>query len=335
MPSVPGMGRRAVKKDDVRLAHAHLTRVLADSLPPGTLADNVIVRDKLIEFVRETARHITTTAGRQPAGQPGRHPKGGVCGRHHRQARRLCCCYLRLWGSCVGAEPNVLCWRAALPPCSTLRSKVPAPFRFAAEFSHLHQRAAAQPPADPIGRHRCRYGSALVARCYWDFGRWSDLWRAWRPLPDSGASLEECLLRIRTQEDATRWARVLCELLREVWARAERSAWVTHLELVAKLQVGGGRLAAFSFAGCCEGWGGGGGVAWCYSFYVCCSWWWVGRRTEGQWNAVTGKPQVVKHSRQRAGRLSLTLAWRWAPPSTATPAGPAVPGLRRPPGAPG
>jgi hypothetical protein len=94
----------------------------------------------------------------------------------------------------------VLCWRAALPPCSTLRSKVPAPFRFAAEFSHLHQRAAAQPPADPIGRHRCRYGSALVARCYWDFGRWSDLWRAWRPLPDSGASLEECLLRIRTQE---------------------------------------------------------------------------------------------------------------------------------------
>jgi hypothetical protein len=42
MPSVPGMGRKAVKKDDVRLAHAHLTRMLADNLPPGSLADNVV-----------------------------------------------------------------------------------------------------------------------------------------------------------------------------------------------------------------------------------------------------------------------------------------------------
>lgn len=42
MPSVPGMGRRAVKKDDVRLAHAHLTRMLANNLPPGSLADNVV-----------------------------------------------------------------------------------------------------------------------------------------------------------------------------------------------------------------------------------------------------------------------------------------------------
>jgi hypothetical protein len=42
MPSVPGMGRRAAKKDDVRLAHAHLTRMLANNLPPGSLADNVV-----------------------------------------------------------------------------------------------------------------------------------------------------------------------------------------------------------------------------------------------------------------------------------------------------
>ena len=42
MPSVPGMGRKAIKKDDVRLAHAHLTRMLANNLPPGSLPDNVV-----------------------------------------------------------------------------------------------------------------------------------------------------------------------------------------------------------------------------------------------------------------------------------------------------
>ena len=44
MPSVPGMmgGRKAARKDDVRLAHAHLIRMLANNLPPGSLADNVV-----------------------------------------------------------------------------------------------------------------------------------------------------------------------------------------------------------------------------------------------------------------------------------------------------
>ena len=46
----------------------------------------------------------------------------------------------------------------------------------------------------------CRSGAGIVARCFWDFGRWSDLWRSWRPLPDSGASLQDCLQRTRTQE---------------------------------------------------------------------------------------------------------------------------------------
>lgn len=134
--------------------------------------------------------------------------------------------------------------------------------------------------------HLRRKGQSVVAHCYWDFGRWSDLWRAWRPLPDAGATFDECLMRTRTQEaslyqgttatttvhaqhyrtghqrsppaaaapaadaadapsvaalstlqDATRWARILCELLREVWALSEKSAWVAHLELISKLQV--------------------------------------------------------------------------------------------------
>ncbi|KAL4428595.1 hypothetical protein ABPG77_008907 [Micractinium sp. CCAP 211/92] len=87
--------------------------------------------------------------------------------------------------------------------------------------------------ADIVDRH----GTAIVARCFWDFGRWSDLWRAWRPLPASGIGFEECMQRTRTQEDNIRWARILCELLREVWQRADKSAWPAHLELIAKLQA--------------------------------------------------------------------------------------------------
>ncbi|KAL4434374.1 hypothetical protein ABPG75_000815 [Micractinium tetrahymenae] len=82
-----------------------------------------------------------------------------------------------------------------------------------------------------------RNGAAIVARCFWDFGRWSDLWRAWRPLPASGTGFEDCMQRTRTQEDNIRWARILCELLREVWHRADKSAWPAHLELIAKLQA--------------------------------------------------------------------------------------------------
>lgn len=40
-------------------------------------------------------------------------------------------------------------------------------------------------------------------------------------------------------QDNIRWARILCELLREVWQRADKSAWPAHLELIAKLQVAG------------------------------------------------------------------------------------------------
>ena len=25
-------------------------------------------------------------------------------------------------------------------------------------------------------------GPSLVKQCYWDFGRWSDMWRTWRPI---------------------------------------------------------------------------------------------------------------------------------------------------------
>lgn len=51
-----------------------------------------------------------------------------------------------------------------------------------------------------------RHGAAIVARCFWDFGRWSDLWRAWRPLPASGTGFEDCMQRTRTQEASAAYA---------------------------------------------------------------------------------------------------------------------------------
>lgn len=82
-----------------------------------------------------------------------------------------------------------------------------------------------------------RFGSILVARCYWDFGRWSDLWRLWRPLPDPLPQFEECAATARSADDSVRWARMVCELMKEIWRRCESSAWSGHLEIAAKLQA--------------------------------------------------------------------------------------------------
>ena len=42
MPSVPGMGRGRARRDDARLIHAHILRVLAANLPPGALTKNAV-----------------------------------------------------------------------------------------------------------------------------------------------------------------------------------------------------------------------------------------------------------------------------------------------------
>lgn len=38
-------------------------------------------------------------------------------------------------------------------------------------------------------------------------------------------------------QDHVRWARCVCEVMREVWQRSEPSAWPAHLEIIAKLQA--------------------------------------------------------------------------------------------------
>lgn len=59
-------------------------------------------------------------------------------------------------------------------------------------FGARHQRVVTK-------RSLRRRGDSMVARCYWDFGRWSDLWRLWRPLPTAHPGFVDCLASTRTQ----------------------------------------------------------------------------------------------------------------------------------------
>ena len=66
MPSVPGISRPRVRKDEARLTQAHIYRVLASNLPPGALPKSSALRDRLVEFVRETGKHITSPMDASP-----------------------------------------------------------------------------------------------------------------------------------------------------------------------------------------------------------------------------------------------------------------------------
>lgn len=79
-----------------------------------------------------------------------------------------------------------------------------------------------------------KFGDAFARRCYWDFGPWGDIWRDWRPVPKESSFLL-CMSRIRTNEDSTRWARILCELSKEIWYRCEKTASLFHADVVSKL----------------------------------------------------------------------------------------------------
>jgi hypothetical protein len=93
--SVPGISRSKLRKDDVRLTHAHLLRTLAVNLPPNSLTEHAVssasayqlrrmqprsaftliwhkwfslqaLREKLLEFVLETVKYIITTTDISP-----------------------------------------------------------------------------------------------------------------------------------------------------------------------------------------------------------------------------------------------------------------------------
>lgn len=139
-----------------------------------------------------SARHGNCRAeagGWQPvaASQRRRRAKACICGRHCRQVG------WRAWQNGRGASSRMLCCSAEeIHPSTSTVSIHDTPL-------FMLRPADFQPMTVPrFAAHR--HGTAIVARCFWDFGRWSDLWRAWRPLPASGTGFEECMQRTRTQE---------------------------------------------------------------------------------------------------------------------------------------
>ncbi|KAK9829934.1 hypothetical protein WJX72_008722 [[Myrmecia] bisecta] len=86
-------------------------------------------------------------------------------------------------------------------------------------------------------------GFDVAHRCYWDFGRWSDLWRIWRPISgtrhdkgDDDIDLEVLMMRSGGPDDSVRWARCLCELMKAASQLCSPSARAAATELAARLQ---------------------------------------------------------------------------------------------------
>jgi len=73
-----GRGSRGRKDDALRLVQAHILRVLSSNVPQGSLSRNTALRDKLVEFVAETMRHISLAVDVTPELQQLRYCLCGV-----------------------------------------------------------------------------------------------------------------------------------------------------------------------------------------------------------------------------------------------------------------
>ncbi|EIE19264.1 hypothetical protein COCSUDRAFT_48883 [Coccomyxa subellipsoidea C-169] len=86
-------------------------------------------------------------------------------------------------------------------------------------------------------------GPDIARRCYWDFGKWSDLWRVWRPIGaerpsrDAAVGLPELMRRALMYEDSVRWARCLAEVMRTASVMCPASPRAAYTEIVSRLQA--------------------------------------------------------------------------------------------------
>ncbi|KAL0053523.1 hypothetical protein WJX82_006983 [Trebouxia sp. C0006] len=85
-------------------------------------------------------------------------------------------------------------------------------------------------------------GFDVSHRCYWDFGRWSDLCRVWRQAgddlqPEELLNFEAVLSRNGTYEDSVRWARCLSEIVKQAGQLCNESATAAYVEVSSRLQA--------------------------------------------------------------------------------------------------
>lgn len=103
--------------------------------------------------------------------------------------------------------------------------------------SHLNRVSATVGASSFVADVIDRKSAAIVARCYWDFGRWSDLWRTWRAAPSPLPAFVDCLACTKSSSDHMRWARIMCELMKELWKKCPSAARLAHFEIYSKLQA--------------------------------------------------------------------------------------------------
>jgi len=140
-----------------------------------------------------------------------------------------------------------------------------------AELRALHAALLAGAGAEAAGAYLVDVledaGADIARRCYWDFGRWSDTWRAWRapaedPAAAGGVDLEarlpdcaravprraaphaslapraqDLMLRAGGPHDAARWARCLAEALRLAALLCPGAVQAAYAAITGRLQV--------------------------------------------------------------------------------------------------
>ncbi|KAK9839278.1 hypothetical protein WJX81_005497 [Elliptochloris bilobata] len=132
------------------------------------------------------------------------------------------------------AEPDVR--RAALGLLAELRS--------------LHTSLAAAADGEGLSTEPGAYlmnvfeeaGRDIVRRCYWDFGRWSDTWRAWRTPADDAApgpslDMQDLMLRSGGAHDAVRWTRCVAEALKLAALLCPGAVQATYANITIRIQA--------------------------------------------------------------------------------------------------
>lgn len=88
------------------------------------------------------------------------------------------------------------------------------------------------------------FGDQISRNCYWNYGIYSNILQAWKPVPDC-CSFENCISEINDVDAKRRWFKIISELMRYCWIYARETsvcivsqAFETLFQLMAQDQLG-------------------------------------------------------------------------------------------------
>lgn len=227
---VPGMSRtHKPKRDDIRLAHANVLRLVASNLQPGSLVEHAVLREKMVQFLSETARYIGSIGELSPELMQLRYaicvvarhcseqladtlPKafGAETRRTFFDMMSMFCEEGAPGASGIGTGPCLRLSRGVLPPRATIavrhEGRSPDPFSSDAAFSLVMQASTKQ----TCGEASCspsRASKIPISR-----GRW----RATSTVRSAEGTATQGLVRARVDLDTARRALVEASVCQSV-----------------------------------------------------------------------------------------------------------------------